>query len=284
MAASPDMASAPMRPYPGILAAVGLCLAVVLLQVGLGLAFGAALPALGLSLPLLGVIGIANTLAFALVICWAVWRGGRRWTEALPFRAVRPVLYLPLAVMLIGFGILASELDNLTRAVAPMPEQVAAAFEKIAKGGVASLITVIAVAPITEELFFRGIILQGFLARYGVQTALVVSALIFGLVHLNPYQFFSAFILGMVLGWVFLRTRSLWPCLAGHAIFNGHSFVIVALVPFNIRGYNPETVDLRVVEFQPWWLDLTGLAALLIGFVWLCKVLPARATPQGSAR
>lgn len=65
-------------------------------------------------------------------------------------------------------------------------------------------------APIIEEIIFRGIIQKGLINK-GVkpQTAIVVSALVFGLVHFNPWQFIGAFLLGLVLGVVYFRTKSL---------------------------------------------------------------------------
>lgn len=56
--------------------------------------------------------------------------------------------------------------------------------------------TIILVAPIFEEIFFRGIILEGFLNRYKPLAAIIASALIFGIFHLNIPQFINASFLG----------------------------------------------------------------------------------------
>ncbi|MFT3919720.1 lysostaphin resistance A-like protein [Cloacibacterium sp.] len=65
-------------------------------------------------------------------------------------------------------------------------------------------------APIIEEIIFRGIIQKGMINN-GVKprNAILVSALIFGIVHFNPWQFIGAFLLGIVLGVVYFRTKSL---------------------------------------------------------------------------
>lgn len=65
-------------------------------------------------------------------------------------------------------------------------------------------------APIIEEIIFRGIIQKGMINN-GIKprNAILVSALIFGIVHFNPWQFIGAFLLGIVLGVVYFKTKSL---------------------------------------------------------------------------
>lgn len=65
-------------------------------------------------------------------------------------------------------------------------------------------------APIIEEIIFRGIIQKGMINN-GVKprNAILISALIFGIVHFNPWQFIGAFLLGIVLGVVYFKTKSL---------------------------------------------------------------------------
>lgn len=272
MARGFEGATAVSDSYPRLSQAILLALLVIILQIAVGAAIGTAIARLGLALPLAASIGFANILSFGLVIWWAVWRTRLPFRQALPFHAVRGAVYLPMAVMVVGLGIVSSEFDNLLRSLIPVPRVVAGIFRDIGSAGILSLITLAVVAPVTEELLFRGVILRGFLGRYGVRMAIVLSALIFCFVHLNPYQFFSAFVLGLALGWVFARTGSLWPCVAGHALYNGHGFLIAALSPVTISGYNPETVDLSVVEFQPLWFDALGLLAVIVGYVGLRRI------------
>jgi hypothetical protein len=51
--------------------------------------------------------------------------------------------------------------------------------------------------------------------------------LLFALFHLNPWQFPAAFALGLILGWIRIRTGSVLACIAGHAIHNGLVFLSV---------------------------------------------------------
>lgn len=72
-----------------------------------------------------------------------------------------------------------------------------------------NLVTFVLLAPILEELIFRGIMLDGLLRRTAPWKAILLSSFLFALVHLNPWQFISAMVIGIFAGWVYFRTRNL---------------------------------------------------------------------------
>ena len=76
------------------------------------------------------------------------------------------------------------------------------------------------VTPISEELLFRGFVLRGLLRSIGPGPAVAASALVFAVLHLEPGAMIPIFFTGIVLGWLFVRTGSLWPCVAAHAAQN----------------------------------------------------------------
>ncbi len=84
-------------------------------------------------------------------------------------------------------------------------------------------ITITIVPPIVEELLFRGMVLQS-LRKYGDGFAVVTSAILFGLYHGNFVQMVFAFIAGLVMGLVVVRTNSLWTSILIHFINNSISF------------------------------------------------------------
>lgn len=91
-----------------------------------------------------------------------------------------------------------------------------------------------------EEIIFRGIIMQS-LRRFGDIFALVASALIFGIFHLNLIQMPYAFILGLCIGYFVMRTGSLWVGVITHFINNA------AAVLFEIFIYDlPEETQIIV--------------------------------------
>ena len=103
-------------------------------------------------------------------------------------------------------------------------------MELIQQTGPMSFFTMVVAAPIFEELIFRGIILDGLLKKYTPVKAILVSALLFGLVHLNPWQFVTGFILGIFSGWVYYHSRSLLACIIIHATANLTGFFMRFIV------------------------------------------------------
>ena len=111
------------------------------------------------------------------------------------------------------------------------------------------------IAPIAEEIMFRGLLLNR-LRPYGEKFAVIASALCFGLFHGNLNQVFYAFAIGLVFGYVALRTGRLWQVMLLHAMVNSISVLILPLLePFGAAG---ETV-----------LGLLVLGAIILGVVFL---------------
>lgn len=76
-------------------------------------------------------------------------------------------------------------------------------------------------APILEEILFRGIIQKGLINK-GVKPihAIFITAFVFGFIHMNPWQFVGGFLLGLVLGLVYFKTKSLLMPILLHAFNN----------------------------------------------------------------
>lgn len=82
------------------------------------------------------------------------------------------------------------------------------------------LIETCIIAPIFEEVLYRGILLKGLINKYNSKRAIVYSSLIFGIAHLNIPQGINAFLLGLILGTVFYYTRSIYLCMIMHFVNN----------------------------------------------------------------
>ncbi len=80
--------------------------------------------------------------------------------------------------------------------------------------------------PVVEELLFRGAITKALLKQYSPATAIVVSALIFGIIHINPAQIAGAFLIGLLLGWLYYKTASLIPVILVHVLNNSLSIYL----------------------------------------------------------
>jgi membrane protease YdiL (CAAX protease family) len=83
-----------------------------------------------------------------------------------------------------------------------------------------ALVVLGVVAPVGEELFFRGLVLRRLTGPVGPTNAVLLSALLFGLLHLDPVQSPAACLIGIYFGALVLRTGSLWTSIVAHALNN----------------------------------------------------------------
>ncbi|HZK03392.1 MAG TPA: type II CAAX endopeptidase family protein [Bacteroidaceae bacterium] len=83
------------------------------------------------------------------------------------------------------------------------------------------IIPIVLLGPIVEEIVFRKIIIQEFLnMSLKPHISILFSALIFGLIHINPAQMLFAFAAGLIFGWIYFKTGSIVPGIIGHIINN----------------------------------------------------------------
>lgn len=104
--------------------------------------------------------------------------------------------------------------------ILPMPASVQKFFERAFTKDIFSIVTVVIAAPILEEILCRGIVLKGLLQNYSPQKAIIISAIFFAVIHLNPWQALPAFFGGLFLGWVYYKTQSVFPGMIVHATIN----------------------------------------------------------------
>ncbi len=92
-------------------------------------------------------------------------------------------------------------------------------------------------APLMEEIVFRGAMIRALKNTFasmknGEWIAISISALLFALAHLNPAQIPHAFVVGLLLGWLFVKTGSIVPGVIVHWINNSISYVFVNMFPW----------------------------------------------------
>ena len=109
------------------------------------------------------------------------------------------------------------------------------------------LISVCLLAPLIEEALFRGAI-ERILLKKGFKPwfAIIFSALLFGIIHLNLVQGVPAFLFGIVLGWVYYRTRSIWPGVLIHFIINTLASVLTILSQYYPAIDEPMSTDVSL--------------------------------------
>lgn len=98
------------------------------------------------------------------------------------------------------------------------------------------LITIVIVGPIAEEVCFRRGILSSLYANASTKRyALLISSIIFGLIHFNPAQVIGASILGLFFGWLYLHTRSLLYPILCHIFNNALSVTLSITMGTNMK-------------------------------------------------
>jgi membrane protease YdiL (CAAX protease family) len=91
------------------------------------------------------------------------------------------------------------------------------------------------IAPICEELFFRGFVLPGLLHELSPFWAVIVSAALFAIAHVDPSSFLPLFVIGLALGFVRLRSGSTWASISLHVLNNLLSSTVIILAMHHIN-------------------------------------------------
>jgi membrane protease YdiL (CAAX protease family) len=138
-------------------------------------------------------------------------------------RSFNILLIIPIVILLPGLQYLVGLLNIVVEKVIPSPPWFWELFEKIFDnrfGFWGAFFKVAIIAPIIEEIFFRGIIMHGLMRNYKSGYAILLSGILFSFFHLNPWQMTYTFFLGLFLGWLMVRSRSLPLCIIAHSINN----------------------------------------------------------------
>jgi len=167
------------------------------------------------------VLLLAAYIVFGVVI----WFVARQFGDPREVLALRRVPFVRAAVLAVG-GLIV----GVAAAALLEPLFHGSASQRISVGSIDSVttglafglsaFTIVAGAAVTEELYFRGLLYGRLDARFGVASAVVGSAGVFGLAHFEPNAFPALFALGLVLGLVRMRSSSVWPGMAIHGANN----------------------------------------------------------------
>ncbi|MBN1927401.1 MAG: CPBP family intramembrane metalloprotease [Prolixibacteraceae bacterium] len=135
------------------------------------------------------------------------------------FRFIPVVIVATLALL---FGII-SPINDLI----PMSDYIKKIFLDLGSmKGVSAFLMLVVSAPILEELIFRGIVLDGLLKKYSPVKSILLSAFLFGFIHLNPWQFVTGFFAGIFMGWIYYKTTSLSLTMIIHATANLAGYIM----------------------------------------------------------
>ena len=99
----------------------------------------------------------------------------------------------------------------------------------LSKTPIVSFLHVCILSPIIEELLMRRFVLGGLSYRIGMIGALLLSAFLFALLHFNMVQTLSAFLCGLILGGLYIKTKSIFCCILAHSFYNTISYIVMIL-------------------------------------------------------
>jgi len=214
---------------------------------------------------------LISTLMGTGIPCWIVYRIRKKKTNIGSFNfTIENPRIIPLIVLVaipLNLGIAGPliELVPMTDFFREMIREMV--LEMASDQGLLMFIALVIAAPILEELIFRGIMLDGLLRIYSPTKAVIVSSLLFGLIHLNPAQFVGGALVGGFMGWVYVHTRSVLATILIHAAFNLTAFTESYFIDVE------EAIDMSYAELLGGWtnyvLVVLGSIVVTLGCVFL---------------
>jgi sodium transport system permease protein len=229
----------------------------------LSLSFGAHLPGIvhtGVSLlafvamPTLMMALMLNTKpAEGLSLRWPQW-GEVGVAAGLAILLLPPLAALAQTVF--------AHFENLTRLLQERQPIVEELLNLNRRDLFVTLLIFGALPAVCEELAFRGYILTGLLKRYRPRTAILLSSFLFALFHMNVFQFLPSFFLGVVLGLLTVRSKSLFPAMVFHFLHNSLLIAGMYVVKREPEESIPDVIGL-------FWGSVIGVCVVLgAGTLW----------------
>ena len=133
-------------------------------------------------------------------------------------------------------------MDRVIHQIVPTPDYIIDLGEIMQPESTLGLIffflAVVVMAPIGEEVVFRGF-LQKFLEEYwrDITRAVLITSLFFAMIHFNPYWTIQIYLLGVILGFLSWKTKSVIPSIILHGINNGMAFILTVSDEYNVNLY-----------------------------------------------
>lgn len=166
---------------------------------------------------------ITNMGVTAFIFVFGFKKTQSSFKQVFAVKSFNPLLIIPIFFLLPAMQYLVGLLNAKVDEFLPAPPWFWELFERIFEnrfGFWGAAFKVVILAPVIEETLFRGIIMHGLMRNYKSWYAILLSGLMFSIFHLNPWQMTYTFFLGLLLGWVMVKTRSLPFAILVHALNN----------------------------------------------------------------
>lgn len=206
---------------------------------------------------LIKMIMIPAQLVGQLMMGIYLWKAGYISTQKATWSPVSLSYLIFSAFAVLTGGFLVSALAELLEWIPNIMEE---SFD-ILQSGWGGIIAIALIGPILEELLFRGAITNKLLRQYSPTKAILISALLFGIFHINPAQILPAFLIGILFAWTYYKTASLIPCILMHILNNSLS------VYLNMKY--PEVENMSDLMDSSSYLIIIFVSVLILaGVVW----------------
>lgn len=160
---------------------------------------------------------VSMTVSLLAIYLYIRFRGGRRSFAGFSVAGFNPNIILSGTVWVIAAQIVLEPL------MAMLPS-----IENAGVGrGFWACVTAVVLAPVFEEILCRGLVLETVRRRWGDAVAVLISALFFGLVHVEPSTALAGFVVGGIFGTIYIRTHSLFSTIILHSINNAFAFALI---------------------------------------------------------
>ena len=169
----------------------------------------------------------------------------------------------------IGVLIIIDTIDRIIHQIIPTPDYIIDLSGIMQPdsllGYVFLFLAVVIVAPIGEEIVFRGF-LQKFLEEHwkDITRAVLVTSLFFAMIHFNPFWTIQRYILGVLLGFLSWKTKSVIPSIMLHSINNGSAYILSVFEDINLNFYLWNNHVSPIFIFIAIYLIFKGLEGLNI--------------------
>ena len=235
----------------------------------------------------MGVVGsllISQALVLAAPL-GMMRRGHYDWRRTFALHRPRAAVWPATLVLVTGAWLLGIELATVQNWISPFPEDFLKRFAELFDALntlplIASLALVALLPGVCEELLCRGFILQSLRARFGAGAAVLLTAIAFGLLHLDPFRLAPTIFLGILFGLIVVWTGSIYPAMLAHACNNAFSF-LVQRNEQAVKGI--AWLDLESAESLPWYVVFAAVVMVALGLWWLKKIGETHVPSDSSA-
>ena len=212
-------------------------------------------------------------------------RGHYDWRRTFALKRPRAAVWPATLVLVAGAWLLGIELASLQNWISPFPEDFLKRFAEFFNALntlplTAGLLLVAVLPGVCEELLCRGFILQSLRGRFGTGAAVLLTALAFGLLHLDPFRLAPTVFLGLLFGLIVVWTGSIYPAMLAHACNNAFSY----LVQRNEQALTGiPWLDLNSAQSLPWYAVFAAAGMVALGLWWLKKTGGSRVPSDSPA-